>query len=96
MEQRRQRVSSAGGENPVDDGRSWRKYGQKEILGAKHPRLAHLSHSLKHVLLIWNWNRALTSVVQTSQGLLPLLAPLLARVPGRWSTTRTRTATCRP
>ncbi|XP_066390124.1 transcription factor WRKY19-like [Miscanthus floridulus] len=38
MEQRRQRVSSAGGENPVDDGHSWRKYGQKEILGAKHPR----------------------------------------------------------
>ncbi|XP_062193328.1 transcription factor WRKY19-like [Phragmites australis] len=33
------RVSSAGGgENPVDDGHSWRKYGQKEILGAKHPR----------------------------------------------------------
>lgn len=38
LEQRRQRVSSAGGENPVDDGHSWRKYGQKEILGAKHPR----------------------------------------------------------
>ncbi|EAZ08666.1 hypothetical protein OsI_30936 [Oryza sativa Indica Group] len=34
------RVSSTGGvENPpVDDGHSWRKYGQKEILGAKHPR----------------------------------------------------------
>ncbi|KAJ1289325.1 hypothetical protein BS78_02G155600 [Paspalum vaginatum] len=33
------RVSSAGGgDNPVDDGHSWRKYGQKEILGAKHPR----------------------------------------------------------
>ena len=47
MEQRRQRVSSAGGENPVDDGHSWRKYGQKEILGAKHPRLAapHLTHT---------------------------------------------------
>ncbi|CAM0951028.1 unnamed protein product [Alopecurus aequalis] len=39
--QRRVRVSSAGGgaENgPVDDGHSWRKYGQKEILGAQHPR----------------------------------------------------------
>jgi hypothetical protein len=47
MEQRRQRVSSAGGENPVEDGHSWRKYGQKEILGAKHPRLAgtHASRS---------------------------------------------------
>ncbi|TVU01604.1 hypothetical protein EJB05_52930 [Eragrostis curvula] len=33
------RVSSAGGsETPVDDGHSWRKYGQKEILGAKYPR----------------------------------------------------------
>ncbi|CAN6217355.1 unnamed protein product [Urochloa humidicola] len=31
------RVGSAG-ENPVDDGHSWRKYGQKEILGAKNPR----------------------------------------------------------
>nr|QRX38929.1 transcription factor WRKY32 [Lilium regale] len=25
-------------EGPADDGYSWRKYGQKEILGAKHPR----------------------------------------------------------
>ncbi|XP_062198597.1 transcription factor WRKY19-like [Phragmites australis] len=33
------RVSTeGGGESPVDDGHSWRKYGQKEILGAKHPR----------------------------------------------------------
>ncbi|XP_048529943.1 transcription factor WRKY19-like isoform X2 [Triticum urartu] len=34
------RVSSAGegADAPVDDGRSWRKYGQKEILGAQHPR----------------------------------------------------------
>ncbi|TVU01605.1 EcWRKY-71 [Eragrostis curvula] len=40
MEKKNQvRVSSgAGGETPVDDGHSWRKYGQKEILGAKHPR----------------------------------------------------------
>ncbi|CAN6224139.1 unnamed protein product [Urochloa humidicola] len=39
MEKRSQqvRVGSAG-ENPVDDGHSWRKYGQKEILGAKNPR----------------------------------------------------------
>lgn len=49
MEQRRQRVSSAGGENPVDDGRSWRKYGQKEILGAKHPRgYYRCSHRYSH------------------------------------------------
>ncbi|CAM0876926.1 unnamed protein product [Alopecurus aequalis] len=33
------RVSAAGGaEGPGDDGHSWRKYGQKDILGAKHPR----------------------------------------------------------
>ncbi|CAD6219657.1 unnamed protein product [Miscanthus lutarioriparius] len=34
------RVSSAGGggDHPADDGHCWRKYGQKEILGAKHPR----------------------------------------------------------
>lgn len=33
------RVSSAaGGDIPADDGHSWRKYGQKEILGAKYPR----------------------------------------------------------
>lgn len=33
------RVSAAGGaEGPSDDGHSWRKYGQKDILGAKHPR----------------------------------------------------------
>ncbi|XP_074576256.1 transcription factor WRKY19-like [Curcuma longa] len=29
---------AAGVEFPVDDGCSWRKYGQKDILGAKHPR----------------------------------------------------------
>ncbi|KAG1346463.1 putative WRKY transcription factor 41 [Cocos nucifera] len=27
-----------GVEGPLDDGYSWRKYGQKDILGAKHPR----------------------------------------------------------
>ncbi|CAM0951027.1 unnamed protein product [Alopecurus aequalis] len=35
------RVSSAGGgpeTSPVDDGYSWRKYGQKDILGSKYPR----------------------------------------------------------
>nr|CAB3453167.1 unnamed protein product [Digitaria exilis] len=31
--------SAAGGDIPADDGHSWRKYGQKEILGAKHPSL---------------------------------------------------------
>ncbi|KAF8643505.1 hypothetical protein HU200_066855 [Digitaria exilis] len=40
MEKRRHqvRVSSPAGDNPVEDGHSWRKYGQKEILGAKNPR----------------------------------------------------------
>ncbi|CAN6195616.1 unnamed protein product [Urochloa humidicola] len=33
------RVSAAGGGDiPSHDGHSWRKYGQKEILGAKYPR----------------------------------------------------------
>ncbi|XP_042503962.1 probable WRKY transcription factor 53 [Macadamia integrifolia] len=33
------RVSSGTGlEGPLDDGYSWRKYGQKDILGAKYPR----------------------------------------------------------
>ncbi|CAL5088796.1 unnamed protein product [Urochloa decumbens] len=34
------RVSAGGGggDIPADDGHSWRKYGQKEILGAKYPR----------------------------------------------------------
>lgn len=43
MERRKQQVrvipSGEGADTPVgDDGHSWRKYGQKEILGAKHPR----------------------------------------------------------
>ncbi|CAI0408655.1 unnamed protein product [Linum tenue] len=33
------RVNSENGlEGPIDDGYSWRKYGQKDILGAKYPR----------------------------------------------------------
>jgi len=33
------RVSPENGlEGPHDDGYSWRKYGQKDILGAKYPR----------------------------------------------------------
>ncbi|CAO2210822.1 unnamed protein product [Urochloa humidicola] len=32
------RVAAAAAEGPTDDGHSWRKYGQKDILGAKHPR----------------------------------------------------------
>lgn len=36
---RQVRVSPGMGlEGPLDDGFSWRKYGQKDILGAKHPR----------------------------------------------------------
>lgn len=33
------RISSSEGVDGLDDGHSWRKYGQKEILGAKYPRL---------------------------------------------------------
>lgn len=32
------RISSSEGVDGLDDGHSWRKYGQKEILGAKYPR----------------------------------------------------------
>ncbi|TVU09206.1 EcWRKY-41, partial [Eragrostis curvula] len=39
MRKRQVRVNSVeGGEAPVEDGHSWRKYGQKPILGAKYPR----------------------------------------------------------
>ncbi|XP_062198599.1 transcription factor WRKY19-like [Phragmites australis] len=41
MEKKRHQVrlsSAGGGDSAVDDGHTWRKYGQKEILGAKHPR----------------------------------------------------------
>lgn len=30
--------SESGPGGPADDGYSWRKYGQKDILGASHPR----------------------------------------------------------
>jgi hypothetical protein len=35
-------------ETSINDGYSWRKYGQKEILGAQHPRLVlkHFRESL--------------------------------------------------
>ncbi|KAK8447942.1 hypothetical protein SEVIR_8G178800v4 [Setaria viridis] len=32
------RVGAVSGEGPVDDGYSWRKYAQKEVLGANYPR----------------------------------------------------------
>lgn len=42
-----------GLEGPTDDGYSWRKYGQKDILGAKYPRLVS---SLLH---LWNAQKML-------------------------------------
>lgn len=36
-------ASENGLEGPTDDGYSWRKYGQKDILGAKYPRFVVLS-----------------------------------------------------
>ncbi|RCV38778.1 hypothetical protein SETIT_8G169300v2 [Setaria italica] len=32
------RVGAVSGEGPADDGYSWRKYGQKKVLGANYPR----------------------------------------------------------
>jgi len=57
--------AAAGGDVPADDGHSWRKYGQKEILGAKHPRLVgaffFLSLSLQKPIctceFFGEWNR---------------------------------------
>jgi hypothetical protein len=36
------KVRSVQDVGPLDDGFSWRKYGQKDILGAKYPRSAPL------------------------------------------------------
>ncbi|CAO2149440.1 unnamed protein product [Urochloa humidicola] len=38
MEEQTVRVRVVCGDGPADDGYSWRKYGQKDILGAKYPR----------------------------------------------------------
>jgi hypothetical protein len=35
----------------LDDGFSWRKYGQKEILGAKYPRSAHVTNHLGNYVM---------------------------------------------
>lgn len=53
-------------EGPLSDGYSWRKYGQKDILGANHPRLELTNSStyvyLKHIstvsmyLALSSWN----------------------------------------
>lgn len=49
------RINSENGlEGPHDDGYSWRKYGQKDILGAKYPRYTKFSslfyYPLPHLL----------------------------------------------
>jgi hypothetical protein len=54
MRKHQVRVKAAkGGEAPIDDGHSWRKYGQKTILGAQYPRLfgtCHQGRSLNRIL----------------------------------------------
>jgi hypothetical protein len=43
------RVNTVQDVGPLDDGFSWRKYGQKDILGAKYPRLdTTLEHNSYH------------------------------------------------
>lgn len=47
------RVCLGGGiEGPLDDGFNWRKYGQKDILGAKYPRFVITKSYLIMILLI--------------------------------------------
>jgi hypothetical protein len=43
----RLRSAEGGADGPEDDGYSWRKYGQKDILGSDNPRLvsAHFTES---------------------------------------------------
>jgi hypothetical protein len=43
---RQLRAASVQDAAALDDGLSWRKYGQKDILGAKYPRSARTRHSL--------------------------------------------------
>jgi hypothetical protein len=43
------RVNTVQDVGPLDDGFCWRKYGQKDILGAKYPRLdTTLEHNSYH------------------------------------------------
>ncbi|XP_022844606.1 probable WRKY transcription factor 53 [Olea europaea var. sylvestris] len=45
-------ASENGLEGPTDDGYSWRKYGQKDILGAKYPR-SYYRCTYRHVQNCW-------------------------------------------
>jgi hypothetical protein len=51
MRKHQVRVEAAEGvDTPVDDGHSWRKYGQKPILGSNYPRLALATlHATKYL-----------------------------------------------
>lgn len=54
------RVNLGGGiEGPLDDGYSWRKYGQKDILGAKYPRLLTQPNNMSSIICAWQLNRSM-------------------------------------
>jgi hypothetical protein len=58
------RVSTVQDVSPLDDGLSWRKYGQKDILGAKYPRSAR-RHCLTLQSLFFLHSRACAPTMLT-------------------------------
>lgn len=64
-------------EEALDDGYNWKKYGQKDILGAKHPRYDIYKDRL-HVLVCWFKNQLKRAIiVQCSK--LPMDSLLIKR-----------------
>lgn len=66
-------------ESPLDDGHRWRKYGQKDVLGAKYPRFGFLSFILSflspictyHFGVSMLWLSLMMSLMKTGIGSSP-------------------------